>query len=127
MRVLLALTVALLIGATAAQRTTYATFGAEYDLGHDLSVLASLNTPAVNVPSIGNVGPLIQLRARTDFQSLTVTAYLGMQLSINPQDGPWAFQVYLLEKPSWTIGNDPEFTTAIGMTYTTAVPALSFP
>lgn len=127
MRLALALTVALLLSAAAAQKTTYATFGAEYDFGRDLTILASLNAPTVNVPSVGNFGPLIQARARTDFQSFTLTAYVGAQLSIDPQAAPWALQLYLLEKPTWTVGSKPEFVTAFGLTYTTAVPALSLP
>lgn len=132
-RILLALAATLALtapGLAAAQKTTYLTLGAEYDLGRDLTAQVSLNTPAVNVPNLGNLGPLIQARARTDLTSLQLTAYLGVQLTINPDKTAWAIQLYALEKPVWTLGAPPEFVTAIGVTYTTyttAVPALILP
>lgn len=126
MKVLLAFVALALAGAAFAQKTTYLSFGAEYDFGQNLTILASLDTPAVDIPSLGHVGPIIQLRASTDFKEFTATAYLGVQLQVNPSGAPWLIQFQLIEKPAWTVGSDPTFTTAVGVQYVTAVPALSW-
>ena len=127
-RVLLTLAALLLLGGMAsAQKTSYLSFGAEYDLGRTLGIIASQDTPLLDLPSIGRVGPVLQLRGQTDLTDLTLTAYLGMQLVVNPRNTPWLVQFQVIEKPVWTLGSAPEFRTAVSMQFVHELPGLSIP